>query len=271
MQTALPIGFTLFTWWFSTGAILYLDGLPRRTFRWSMLSATLLMAWTLSALAEIAQQTSIAAVYESFAGGIVCWGWVEMSFLMGFITGPRRTPCPANHNGWQRAGFALEAILYHEFALIAVAAMIVWQTWAAPNQLARDTFATLWALRLSAKLNVFLGVRNLGEEFLPEHLRYLQTYLQRKAMNLLFPISVTVATIASALLWQKNLAADTAFHAAQLCFLATLLTLGLLEHWLLIVPMPTTALWSWSMSSRHGTPPHAKLSVTASTPAGAVQ
>ena len=40
----LPVLYALFVWWFSTGLILYLDGLPRRTFRWSMLGATVL-AW----------------------------------------------------------------------------------------------------------------------------------------------------------------------------------------------------------------------------------
>ena len=38
-----PIFFALFVWWFSTGAILYLDGLPVPTFKWSMLAATLLL------------------------------------------------------------------------------------------------------------------------------------------------------------------------------------------------------------------------------------
>jgi len=32
----LPILFTLALWWVSTIAILYLDGLPRRTFPWSI-------------------------------------------------------------------------------------------------------------------------------------------------------------------------------------------------------------------------------------------
>ena len=43
------------------------------------------------------------------------------------------------------------------------------------------------------ELNVFLGVRNLNEQFLPKHLRYLGSYLVQKPMNLLFPLSVTVS------------------------------------------------------------------------------
>ncbi|TVQ74779.1 MAG: DUF3623 family protein, partial [Chromatiaceae bacterium] len=31
IQYGLPILYVVFLWWFSTGAIIYLDGLPQRT------------------------------------------------------------------------------------------------------------------------------------------------------------------------------------------------------------------------------------------------
>ena len=43
----LPILFTLALWWVSTFVILYLDGLHRRTFVWSLTGATLLMGLAL--------------------------------------------------------------------------------------------------------------------------------------------------------------------------------------------------------------------------------
>ncbi len=39
----------------------------------------------------------------------------------------------------------------------------------------------LWAMRQSAKLNLFLGVRNLSDELLPPHLRYLADVLRAAA------------------------------------------------------------------------------------------
>ena len=39
----LPALYALFAWWFSTGLVMYLDGLPQRTFRWSMAGATVLL------------------------------------------------------------------------------------------------------------------------------------------------------------------------------------------------------------------------------------
>ena len=38
-EHALPVLYTLFLWWFSTGLIVYLDGLHPRTFRWSLAGA----------------------------------------------------------------------------------------------------------------------------------------------------------------------------------------------------------------------------------------
>jgi putative photosynthetic complex assembly protein 2 len=120
-----------------------------------------------------------------------------------------------------------------------------------PNQTGWWTYLVLWVMRQSAKLNVFLGVRNLNEEILPPHLKYLQTYFTQRPMNLLFPFSVTISTVAALWLWQAVGQADMSTHeAAALVFAATMLSLAVLEHWLLVVPMPSQALWSWGFASR---------------------
>jgi putative photosynthetic complex assembly protein 2 len=252
MQGYAPtILFTLFLWWCGTGIILYLDSLARHTYRWSMLGASIALLWTLGVMADSALQTSVAAAYKAFACGIVCWGWVEMSFLMGLITGPRRSPCPADSTGWSRAGFAFEAILHHELALLAIGLTIAYLTLEAPNRLSLYTYTVLWLLRQSAKLNVFLGVPNLSEELLPEHLRYLQTYFTRRRMNLLFPVSITAATVCAALLWLDAARAGAGtFELTQACFLASLTTLGLLEHWFLVLPIPVNVIWTWRSEAR---------------------
>jgi putative photosynthetic complex assembly protein 2 len=247
----LPILFTLFLWWFSTGAILYLDGLPQRTFRWSLMGASVVLTIALYAMRVTSNDTSATGAYGAFTCALLVWGWLEMSFLMGFIIGPRTTACPPGAVGWQRATYAFEAILYHELALLVGAGLIAVLTWNSPNQLALWTFVVLWVARLSTKLNLFLGVRNLSEEFLPDHLRYLRSYFTRRSMNLLFPLSVSVGTIAAMMLWQASLASSTAPSAATgLSFLATLATLAMLEHWFLILPVNFAALWDWALGSR---------------------
>jgi putative photosynthetic complex assembly protein 2 len=250
-QHGLPVLYTLVVWWVSTGAILYLDGLPRRTFRWSMAGATALLLAALYGLATTRNDTSVAAAYIAFTCTIVVWGWQETGFLLGYITGPRQEPCPPDATEWQRFCLAVQTILYHECALLILAVAVLGMTWGAPNPVGAWTFLVLWAMRLSAKLNLFLGVRNLSDELLPPHLAYLQSYFVRRPMNLLFPVVVTAATAFAAILWAEAFTVGVdPFTATALTFAATLLTLAVLEHWFLVIPLPTTALWSWGLRSR---------------------
>lgn len=246
----LPVLYTLFVWWFSTGLILYLDGLARPSFRWSMAGATVVLAGALFGLKATSADTSVTGAYVAFTSSVLVWGWLEMSFLMGFITGPWRAPCPAGCSGLLRFRYALRTILHHEIALIVAAAIIFALTRGGDNPVGMWTFVILWAMRLSAKLNVFLGVRNLSEEFLPTHLRYLETFFARKAMNPVLPVSVAVASIVAAIIWHRAGAPDaSAFEATGSTFLATLLTLAVVEHLFMVLPMPATALWNWGLRS----------------------
>ena len=249
-EFALPIVYALFIWWFSTGVIIYLDGLPSRTFKWSMLGATGLLILSLYGLATTASDTSVTGAYLAFTYGLIAWGWQAISFYMGYVTGPRKEQCPEGCSGWRHFGHAIQTSLYHELAIIVAAVAVLWLTWGQPNQIGTWTFMILWWMHESAKLNVFLGVRNLNEEFLPEHLEFLKGFLTKKPMNLLFPVSVTVSTVITFMLAEKALAADaSAFEAAGYTFLATLMALAVLEHWFLVLPLPAAALWQWSLSS----------------------
>ena len=247
----LPIFYTLFVWWFSTGVILYLNGLPRWTYRWTMSATTLLLALALLGLYATRNDTRVTGAYLSFTCAVMVWAWQEVAFLLGFVTGPRRTPCPPGALRWRRAGFALQTLLHHEAALIVLGMAVVGLTWNGSNPTGLFTFAILWVMRQSAKLNVFLGVRNLNEDFLPSHLKYLQTYFTRKPMNSLFPVSIAVSTWLAVQVWQGAVADGvSAFDATALTFAGTLLSLAILEHWFLVLPLPSEALWSWGLRSR---------------------
>jgi putative photosynthetic complex assembly protein 2 len=247
-----PILFSLFVWWFSTGIIVYLDGLPPRTFRWSMIGGTLVLLVAYYGLAISAADASVHGAYLAFTCGLLAWGWHEMSLYMGVVTGPRREGCPPGATTGQRFHFALMATLHHELAILVSAAIILAVTWGGANQVGTWTFMILWGMRQSAKLNVFLGVRNLNEQFLPKHLRYLGSYLVQKPMNLLFPLSVTVSSVISGLLVSAAAYAD-GFTAVGLTFLATMMILANLEHWFLVLPIPVEKLWNWSLKSHEAT------------------
>ena len=253
-QFAFPVFYALFIWWFSTGVIVYLDGLPKESFRWSMLGATLLFGVGIYGLFASAGDRSITGAYISFTSGLLVWAWQEVSFLMGGVTGPRKQRCPAGCSGWPHFLHAVQTILYHELAIAISGIVVIALTWGASNQVGTWLFVTLWVMRLSAKLNVFLGVPNLSEEFLPEHLAFLEGFLTRRPMNLFFPLAVTAATIAAVLLVQRAATADASlFEQTAYTFTAAMLVLAIIEHWFLVLPLPATALWKWSLGS-HGQP-----------------
>lgn len=250
----LAFAFTVLVWWASTGAILYLDGLPRRTFPRTMIATSVVAALAVWGLWVSSGQTTVAAAYCGFSCAILIWAWQEVAFLLGYVTGPRRGPCPAGATGWRRARYAFETVSHHEIALVLLALLVILVSWGRPNPTGLWTFLVLWAMRQSAKLNVFLGVRNLNAEFLPDHLKYLQTYFVRARMNALFPASVAAATLVAIPLWQAAVAPGaSAFSVASITLVASLLTLAIVEHALLVLPLPAERLWAWSMRSHAAT------------------
>ena len=253
LAMTLPILFAIFIWWFSTGLILLLDGLPRTTFRWSLVISSALALAAFSGLLHTADQTDVASAYCAFTCALLIWGWHELSFLTGWITGPRKIGSPPGASEGERFGHAVHAILWHELAIIGVGLLLLAVTWNQPNQIGTWTFLVLWIMRTSSKLNLFLGVRNFSEEFLPPHLAYLQTFFRRRPMNLLFPFSVTAATGVAWLMVLAALRAEPA-AAAGLMLVTTMLSLAIVEHWLLVLPFPASALWRWAMRSPNPSP-----------------
>ena len=249
-QFMLPILFTLFIWWFSTGVILYLGRLPQTAFKWIMLGFTLILAFALVGLSISAARTSVASAYCAFTCAVLVWSWQEVAFLLGFVTGARKSECPTDSRGWHRARLATETILHHELALVILALLVFVASWEQPNQTGWWTYLVLWSMRLSAKLNLFLGVRNLSENFLPHHLRYLQSYFTRRACNWLMPVSVIAGTAVALPMWSSALAKADSYAASSLCLVAGLLTLAVLEHLFMVLPLPTAWLWKWGLGAK---------------------
>lgn len=245
--------YTVLVWWLSTGIILYLNGMPRATHKWTMASATLVLVGALWGLQVSAQASEVWAAYCAFSCAVLVWAWQEIGFLLGYVTGPRKAACPAHAAGWERFGFAAQAVLYHELALVALCGLVWWVSKDAPNQVGLWTYLVLWAMRQSAKLNIYFGVRNLNESFLPDHLKYMQTYFTRKPMNWFLPVSVSIATAVAVPIWQAVwAAAPGSFQAVGASLVAVLLTLAILEHFFLVIPLPFEALWKWGLRSRQG-------------------
>jgi putative photosynthetic complex assembly protein 2 len=252
LELIVPVLFAVFIWWFSTGVVLLLNGMPRTTFRWSVLISSVLALTALYALQQTAQTLNVVNAYCAFTCALLVWGWHELTFLTGWLTGPRQQACTAA-SGLPRFNQAVAAILWHELAILASGIVLVAITWNAPNQIGLWTFLVLWVMRTSAKLNLFFGVRNLSEEFLPAHLTYMGSYFKHRSMNAFLPFSITISAAALVLIAQAAMNFDTSTaKTVGLILVGSMLAMAILEHFLLVLPLPSTALWRWAM--RHRTP-----------------
>ena len=231
-----PLLIAALLWWFSTGAILWLVRLPRDTFGWSLGVYAVIAA----------RDASVTGAYLAFGCALTVWGWHEMGFLMGKLTGPRRTACPFGATGWKRFTVSAETVIHHEIALAFTAILFVALTWGQPNQTGTLTFLLLLGMRLSTKLNIFLGVPNPPITFLPIGLKYLQSYFRRARFNALFPVSLALSIMVTLLLGDAALSTEGGARVGY-ALMFMLAALGLLEHGFLMLPSPDRALWGWAL------------------------
>ncbi|MGA0807717.1 MAG: putative photosynthetic complex assembly protein PuhE [Burkholderiaceae bacterium] len=248
----MPLVFSIAVWWLSTGIILRLvDGAgPGRQTR-ALVAASLALTLGLAGVVPTRDMTTPLGAYLAFVSALLVWSWQEITFLVGLVTGPNRQPCP-EVKGWARAWHAFRTIAHHEAALVLLGAAVILPSWDAANPVAYQTFLVLWAMRLSAKLNLFLGVKNFYESFLPPSLHYLLTYFSRRSFNLFFPVSLSLATLVAVFLWEQAWLGESAYEIAASSLVASLLALAILEHLLLVLPIHPERLWRWAWVRQGG-------------------
>ena len=241
----------VFSWWLGTGAILWLVRLPPHRFRRSMLALTALTLLSLAVTAWSMRHSSMAGAYAGFLSVIVMWGWHEMAFLSGWITGPRRIAQTPGARGWQRFSQAVQALLHHELALLLNFALLFWLQSGQPNHVGLCTFALLWCMRVSAKLNLFFGVPHVGEQYLPEHFTYLASYFRRCDVSGFFCLTISLS--GGTWIWLVAEAQRSALERSTgWVLLASLLGLAIVEHVLMVFALPLQRLWGWAL--QHGQP-----------------
>lgn len=242
-----PALFALLCWWFGTGAILWLVRRAPGTFRWSLGALSLLLLGSLWTTWLSMQDHTVGSAYLAFASVIVMWSWHETAFLTGWLAGPRRRPLQPRAMGMRRLRQALGAVLWHELALLANFVLLLWMQQGQPGHVALCTYALLWCMRASAKLNLFFGVPETGEQYLPRHLAYLGSYFRRGPLTAFFYVTVALACATWAWLVWQVLDGSTAISTGWV-LLAALLGLAILEHVIMAFPSPMQKLWGWAMS-----------------------
>ena len=250
MSYIAPILFALGIWWFSTVLMMWRSKRAQPRCHRTMAVMTGLAGAGLAAIWLTRDWNSDAGAYLAFLGGLSLWAWHEMSYFLAFVTGPRPAACPPGVSGAQRFWLGVKASLWHELAVVATAAALAWLTWDHVNAFGAITFMVLWIMRWSAKLNIYLGVRNLHEEFWPDHLRYLGSYVHTAPMNALFPVSMIGGGLAVAFMVQQAVQAGGSALAPLVqtgwMLVATLMSLAMLEHLLMFLQVSDEKLWRFA-------------------------
>lgn len=251
METiGLPLLFALFVWWFSTGVILALNLLPGAARGMIMLGATVTAALGLVVLKLWSGEASVEAAYVSFTAALVVWAWIEVAFLTGYVTGPSREPCPPQARGWDRFSRALATLLWHEVAIIAGFGLVLLFAAGPGGFTGIAAYAILLAMRMSVKINIYLGVPHAPFAFLPDHLRHLGTYFRTRPMTAFFPLSISCATLLTCILAYRAWSAAAPSEATSFALLAALAGFALLEHWFLVLTVASENLWRWVLPQR---------------------
>jgi putative photosynthetic complex assembly protein 2 len=241
----------LFIWWFSTGVILllvrYADKHGARACNVATAIALPVFGLGLWGLYSSFDDSSAMGAYLAFVSAIAVWGWIELAFLTGIITGPNSHRCPETIPEWERFIRAWGTIAYHEMLLVATMILIVLVGWGAENEFGLWTFVVLFFARVSAKLNLFFGVPKINVEFIPSPLSHLPSHFRLSRLNWLFPISITALTFAVSCWLERLWAAETMGDVIGFSLLGAITGLAMLEHWLMVVRLPDEKLWRWML------------------------
>lgn len=206
-----------------------------------------LLALGVASIAASLQNLNQFSVYLGFLGALAVWGWGELAFLTGVISGPMKEDCPNGPSEQSQFGRAFATVAHHEILLLMGLLGLVVTSAGADNRMALATYSILFLARISAKLNLYFGVPRINTEFVPGRLAHLKTYFRKSPATLAFPIAITVLTALLAVCIERLITAEAIVTQTGFALLTALAALALLEHWLMVIPLPDAKLWRWML------------------------
>lgn len=241
----------IFLWWFSTGILLWRvrvadNGGPDQHLWSVLLSLPLLAAGGIGFSMTLGNETP-QGVFLAFLSAMAIWGWIELAFLSGIITGPNKRPCPPQSTLNDRFLRGFGALAWHELTLLVALLGLATLSKGDDHSFALWTFAILFFARISAKLNLFFGVPRINTQFLPRPLRHLSSYFRQGPFTPMFPLSITLLSFAVGCMIERLWQAQTPGDITGFALLTALALLALLEHWFMVLPLPDEKLWRWML------------------------
>jgi len=249
-ELLLPALYVLLVWWLGTGIVLWLQDRLTPGSRPAAVVLVVLALLSTIALVISGATLSTAASLAGFTAAVFLWGSLELSHNLGLVTGVHSDHCPAGARGWHRFRLALGTTIWHELSVLGTGLAVAVLLIESINPTGALTFAVLWLMRWSAKLNLFLGVPNFSTEWFPERLRHLASYVRRAPVSVFYPIALTLAALVLVAMLHRAATGDDAQRLVH-GLPAVLLMLAILEHAFLAMPLPDLELWNrWFRSAR---------------------
>ena len=233
-------------WWVMTGLALMCVHQPAAARKRIFSVSSIVMLFALMGVEMNAAIHTLLATVIGFAMALVIWAWLELSYLMGYITGPVKHSAPNPMGLSERFTHALGTTIYHELLVVGVVGLVCVLGAGLPNPTIQNTLAVLWLMRWSTKLNLFLGVKHFNSQWLPENMRYITSYLSAGRNSWFSVFSTILAAFCTYLLFFLGQMATDPTAALSLFLIAWLASLAVLEHVFLMMPMGETALWRWA-------------------------
>jgi putative photosynthetic complex assembly protein 2 len=128
---------------------------------------------------------------------------------------------------------------------------LLWFMSGAANTTGLLTFCLLWVMRISTKLNIYLGARHAISDMLPDRLSYLKSYFRTDRTSGWFYVSLCGSAVLLAWLVARAATALQPTTAVKWTLLACFAALALLEHLFLVLPVRDSALWAWAMERKN--------------------
>ena len=233
-------------WWLLTGLALLLVHQPQKIAHRGFITHSIftLAAWLCVPLNT--GLTSPIAVAGGFLLGLTIWGWLELSYLLGYVNGPNHKVYRGGPSTFRRFKGALATTIYHEAAALASVALLAAISVDQPNRTACYTVTVLCLMRWSAKLNLFFGVRAFNDRWLPDHLHYLTSYLRVGRVSWLLPTSTLIGFFVTFEIYELAAQSSSMSNQLSLSLVASLMLLASIEHIFLLFPVNEAALWYWA-------------------------
>ena len=242
---------SVFLWWFSTGAILLVVRLLENHSLLTRLKICIfslpILAFGLWGIWQTSSNLTIVGSYSAFISAILVWGWIELTFLTGVVTGPNKSQCPKNIPLFEKFIRAWGTLAYHEVSLLLALGLVISLAYGQENHFGIWTFTVLYFARIFAKLNLFLGVPHVNAEFIPEALSHLKSYFKISKLNWFFSISVTILTLTTVCWVERLFTVQNSYEIIGFSLLFTISLMALLEHWFMVLPIPDARLWRWML------------------------